>query len=540
MKHVILILLSLMVAVTMQAQSKKQVRKDQKILRKEQESIQQIRDLDDSISSPFVSSLVSGRAYRKLLYKDQQSIGGSAIKEGRAVGTSATVEANSVTANVGSPVLAKYLTVQATLKGSSEDGFVNVFSGKDYQKTLGAGGTVLFFLPWTWSTKAVYKEETRIRLHQSLRQARYKNEGINLLRDTIPGSKGTWDSAYIPTASAKYLNNKLLQLQKFVTRRNAFFKQLGSAAAIQSFYANTLLDSEEKRVRASYHEYLKAEEPVLDVLTDEWYEVDIPLIKEEAILQNRLAIMPDPSNTSPVVQYILLVDSASSVRRRTHLIHYLRLENEKKRQNALAVYDTLQLKASWVWRHRAWLSFTGLYNNATQPKFDPSLRADVYKKTGRDEYFEGRAAYNDLLIYSWGKMYGSAALGVDNKRVFDKGKLRTYQISTPEYVGSDTVQVIKQSQAYPEFPLKRTFTTIQLQYSVYWTKKVGLDVTWQGHHAGQYRDWHEASFGIFVPISSGESTLLFMPQAKWTSYPGKEDWTFGFNLSASIPGFVTK
>jgi len=125
--------------------------------------------------------------------------------------------------------------------------------------------------------------------------------------------------------------------------------------------------------------------------------------------------------------------------------------------------------------------------------------------------------------------------------VFEKSDRRIYQATTYPVESADSVRVVKQKEAYPRIPYKPTFKIWQLQYSLYSTTlHLGMDVTARGQHAHEQAARHEFALGVFIPIQTGETTLLFMLQVRWTNADQSRSFTFGFSLSASIPGFVTK
>lgn len=236
-----------------------------------------------------------------------------------------------------------------------------------------------------------------------------------------------------------------------------------------------------------------------------------------------------------------MLTSPAAVARRTAFLEQLREEeNEKQRLSRLATYDTLQLKATWVRRRRVWLGVSGLYNSARQPLFDPTAPEKGYKRTAYDQYGEGKLSLNSLWMYRRSKIYASGSVGLSGMLDLKKDDQKTYQSVIWQPYGADSVQVVRQSQAYPSFPAEVTFRTVQLQYALYYRNAVGIDLTYKGQFAQNYSDRNAATFGIFFPFATGDTNLLVMPQAKWSDARASRQWTFGFNISVSIPGFVTK
>jgi hypothetical protein len=58
----------------------------------EPKSIKELREIDAQLSNPLSRSLITGKAYNRLVYQNQVAIGGSGIKEGRTIGANATVD----------------------------------------------------------------------------------------------------------------------------------------------------------------------------------------------------------------------------------------------------------------------------------------------------------------------------------------------------------------------------------------------------------------------------------------------------------------
>ncbi|QJX48659.1 hypothetical protein HMJ29_17735 [Hymenobacter taeanensis] len=476
-----------------------------------------IEKLDKLAENPFAKQMVTSRAFSKLIYKDQQSIGGSIIREGKVIGFNATVEESAVTVNGGTPVYWKKVAFQANLRGSSEDGFVNVFSDGDYQKTLSIGGTVLLFLPWN---KSRYMEAERLRLHSELRTKRFQNEGQFAAQ--FPGQTGNskkWATPTVPNDEATWKVTQSALITDFINKRTAFHMTglRGDADWIKRFYKDELTDAEAKDpvARSSYRAYLLAEQQIKQILSANWPAWGKK--KEDEYIRDSL---------------------------QTNLDRYLqvryRQDTYRKYKQSLALYDTVQAKSTWSHRYRNWFSLKASYNNAKQPLFDPTLPDKAYKRTYDDEYGEFQVAFNHLAIHTKSKNYVSAGVGISNKLDFIKDNQRTYQVTTQQPNGTGFIEVVKQSTAYPELPKEVTVKTVQLQAATYWTKTIGVDLSYKGKFAKDYTDKNEAYLGVFFPINAGESTLLFMPQLKWADVKEPKPWSFGFNLSASLPGFVTK
>lgn len=496
-----------------------------------QTSTQELDTLDGMINHPSSKNIFTERAFNKFIYQDQQAIGGSTIREGKVVGSNATVDEKSLTLNVGTDI--KYVgrsgfTLQGTLKGQSEEGFVNVFSGGDFSKTLGGGGGILWFLPQSFN---FYTEQARERLHSRLRKERNEQEGKRFpdfgLTDTpnklkwatpvLPVQESVWQAKYIPRLQALAVASRKLAAATL-------------AYAIDST-AHKLTQAETKAGRWEYPAVRKAEAAYQNA--DSAATILLPANWPYLNGDKRRAWLDDR------------VDAAGIISNNSLTTKWLSEQwggyNEAARQKRLRHYDSLQMKTSWSFRYRQWLSLTALSNVAIQPVFDAGKPTEGYKRDFHDYYFDGKLAYNGLWISPIYKQYVSAGIGLSTMRRFEQGKRRTYQYTSWQANGTDSVQVVKQNSLYPTIPTNPHFSTWQVQYSFYSTqRRFGIDITAQGQYSRSYTARHTLTFGIFVPIQAAGTTLLFMPQVRWANANKPDPFTLGLNLSASIPGFVTK
>lgn len=523
MKHIYILLLCSVVTASSYAQS----------------TVELIK-LDDMIDDPFPDKILTDRAFDKSIYKDQQAIGGSTIKEGKVVGFNATVDEKSLTINGGTNI--GYLgntgfVLQGTLKGQSEENFVTIFSGGDYGKTLGAGGTLLVFLPTNTSS---YYVTDRKQLHNQLRKLRNEHEGQEYPDFEVfrPKTGVSWVTPIIPKDYASWYPAQVKALQDLAKA----FRELQSAqrtvqAANPGLSDKELLKRQQRdpAVRRAETACQVAEAKVTDLLPTYPKKGSKPL-------KSKWRYMSDKDKSDWLDQYVnpapintIKTDGATEI--------WLKMQwfnaNQAIREKRLDFYDSLQVAAPSSKRRRIWLSVSGLSNVASQPVFDIHQPKDGYKRDFHDYYFDGLVSYNSLKIRPWLKRYFSFGVGLNTMRPFDKKDRITYLATSPTSTGFDSVQVIKQTELYPVIPANAKFTVIQAQYSLYFNKLFfGLDFTAKGKYDKDYQR-NSLTLGIFAPIQAGETTLQFMPQLRWDD-SDDHPFSFGFNLSASIPGFVTK
>lgn len=457
--------------------------------------------------NPFANNLLPDRTFNKVVYKDQVQIGGTAIQQGKVVGTSATVEEKGVTVNVSSNVINRWLVVQGTLKGTSEEGFVDVFSSHEYQRTLGAGGTILLFTPYI---RAGYAERTKKNLQETISRLR-KQETKTWVDPYIPIDYGKWTKKY-STAADDFI-------RAWINLQGWLAKQPDRA---DRFYTGELIKREPLDTIGGlriYRQYVAAEHALAPLLTgwDDYNDQET----ETSWITDTLTRRGFPS---PFAALLLRSWQDSC---------------EQVRQARLLRYDSLMMAAPFGYRRLLWGSLTGLYNSVKQPILDSTANQTAYASSVHDPYYTFQAALNFIHIGTR-TFYASLGLGINNMRVFKKEDLVTYQTTSWQHTGSDSVQVIKQNQLYPKLPDKIVYRTWQTQVVVAWPQLagLGLEVTGRGQYGAHQPDRYAATLGIFFPLKAADTTLLFMPQAKWASESAPTRWTFGFNLTASIPGFV--
>lgn len=515
--------------------------------------IKDLEELDAMIRDPYPEDIITSRAFDKSIYQDQQAMGGSTIKEGKVVGFNATVDDKSLTINGGTNILYRGNTgfvFQGTLKGQSEESFVTVFSGGNYGKTLGAGGAVLIFLP---TNSSFYYTSDRKQLHGQLRQLRTMQEGQefpafrmakpatnggNWAGATSPYRKSEWTATHRTVLATLARTHRELVAAESVVEA-AYRRRIGKAPAdplttTQQKDLNTALEGD-ATVRTKEAAYQAAELEAASLLPTEQKRKSKPA-------EPQWPYLDQAARTAWLEQYVApngtIKDDAA-----THqwLTGQWQKASEVARQKRLKVYDSLQVAAPSSYRFRQWISLNGLSNVATQSVFAPTRSQDDYTREFHDYYFDGLAAYNGLWIRPWIKHYVSGGIGLNSMRLFEKKNRRTYVVSTSDYTGLDSVRVIKQSELYPTIPGENTFLVVQAQYSAYFTTlRFGVDLTGKSQYASG-KDWrHRFTLGVFAPIQAGETTLLFMPQLRWATADEPHPFSFGFNLSASIPGFVTK
>jgi hypothetical protein len=455
--------------------------------------------------SPSLYQHITGRLYKDTVrLKDLQLMSGTLIAQSKLPGTSAAITEKAITVNAGSRVFAfsdggtPRFSIQGVVTGQAEDGFVNIFKSGAYQRTLGAGASFnwFFFGPLGDRRKTFYTpvEESRDSLHRELR------EQVALYLATNS-----------PTAPSTLMAAAYSLQSLFGPPDNFDFKLLRDAEAVQD--SSTSTDAAVlKRValRIRYQKAIAALQPILPA--------------------NWVAWSANDANTW--VTSTLCTGGSIDVAKVNALYKTRRY---KRFINSL---DSIQL-AKMRWKHRQlrWLSFKALANTDEQPIYDPAELMLMSKQ--HFAFADIRMALNNAHIWQQVRFFHSEGIGFNNQRVFDPDDLLTYQHTTTKNTGptNTPTAITEESKFYAQAPGLPAYLVLDGQASVFWTKiKVGLDGTVKHKWGGEARKETATTLGVFVPVLAGESAINFMLQTKWSNLT---QWTIGFNLAASIPGFLT-
>ena len=436
-------------------------------------------------ASPASNQIVTNRLYRdSVRLKDLQQMSGTLITQSKLPGTNAAITEKGVTLNVGSNLFAlrnvRRFSVQGILLGQAEEGFVKTFSKGAYQRTLGGGISANMFVFGLSDTTTFYHYETKNkqRLHQQLRE--------ELVYHTVTSKPA--DNPSVTGALAKLCSLKLTEILPLVRGTNG-----------------PLDMSQQVEERRRYLEAIGVLQPLLPTA---WYQ----LSPDEAAkwLQDSLC---NPSNFTQ--RYQALHDKHTADR-----------------------LDSIQqAKAKWTRRGLLWVNLKAVINNEQQPIYDG--QALLLMRKEHFNFVDVRTSLNGAVITKKTRHFGALGVGFTNQRTFDTDDQVTYQRSTTaQPPGSAPVTVIETAKFYPNPPPRPAFGVLDAQYTFFWQKaRVGFDGSYKYKLGFNATDQNAATLGVFVPVLVGESAINFMLQTKWSS---TTNWTIGFNLAASLPGFLTK
>jgi hypothetical protein len=462
----------------------------------ETDPVARLAELEETMNNPFTQNLVPPRIANKIIYQNQVTIGGVAIQQGRILGANATSDDKGLAVNVGFPPIGtgRGRTVfQLNGLATSEDGFVSVFSGGKYQRTLGGGASALIFLG---GGPRVYTERVKKDLqwkYQQMRQADITAWGG---RTPIAGKK--WRDQYDTTAKA------FIEAWQGLQTHN-------SLDWARRYYLNQLCDIERKNLtdQTYFRSYLALERQAGYLLAHDWDELD----------QNEERDWLRDSLTTANAGYAIHRDR---VARRTLA-------------KSIRGYDSLLVAAPWVRQDYFWLNVGIIGNTMQKPVFDPTASAANMKADRRDNFVIAQIGLNYLLVGQKNNFYFSGSIGISNRRAYDPANLKTYQ-ATRQRLGNDSIRVVDQQQLYPTEPGKEAIFGYLAQATWYHHKavKYGIEIS-AGKNLTTLTPKFNATVGFFFPVQTGETTLLLMPLVRWIE-PGPV--ALGVSLTASIPAFV--
>lgn len=481
----------------------------------EPKSVKQLKEVDAQLSNPLSTNLITGAAYNRLVYQNQVAIGGSGIKEGRTIGANVTVDDKGGALNISTrPFKRKNdtkpprIALQATVKGTAEEGLVSLFSGRDYQKTLGVGGGGLFFMPVPWAG-FVYKERAKKDLQWKYRKMRAEE-------------KVRWKDSYRPVMRPTWKDSSKAAVALFLSRWDSL-----QAKSWASKYYDDKLDApdiDDAKNQAFMARYLDAEHAVQTLLPKDWDTEYPKAVDEKSWLEAfRNGVSTNSAKTK------IFNDSLGV---------WWNREAETMRTASVKRYDSLQDSVKWEGLQFNWFSVSGLANTVSQPLFDSQAGSKGFVGSVRDNYWSGQIAYNWLRVGKKTNLYFTGGVTAAKQRVFKPADLKTYETISWQHTGTDSVRVVEQSKLYPLDPGQELVSSLQVGGTVYFhgATKFGLEALYAHEWGGPAK--RNFTFGVFVPVKAADASVILMPLVRWDNRGEPHEWTVGISLTTSIPAFV--
>jgi len=495
-----------------------------------------LRRADATLRNPFSPNLISPDAYQRMVFQDLITIGGLNIKQGQTMGVSLTVDdkggaftfsrAHEVRTEQGqggnypfSPAdpKASAWALQGLAKVAATNGLVTLFSGSEYQKTLGAGLGGLFFLP----VRAIYQEGTKKKL-----QAQYEKQRQ---RDSA-----AWKNLYEPQMPDKWCESSRAAISHYL----AMWRLLQDKSWAKDYYNATFLGNNPPAYARDsaniqfMRKYWQAEGAVRMFLPAAWDSVSSSYQDADGegkwlnrhFLNLTACSKKDPTKVAPTrIDSIWQQKVAAPMQR-----------------NTLKLADSLQKQVQWQRLRYHWFNVNALVNTEALAFLKPGATASDFVDKQRYYFGTIQLNYNWLVVGQQRNGYFTLGISADNRRQVDPTQLQTYQRISRQNTGIDSVRVVDQQQVYAKDPGQQLAPALQAGLTVYWHSKVQVGVSVNGNQKLYNSHQSQVTAGIFTPLKAGETTVMVMPQVRWDSQGVPNRWTVGISLSAAIPAYVTK
>ena len=474
-----------------------------------------LKSSDSLFSNPFSRNLVTPTAYNRLLYRNVVAIGGLNIKQGHAAGTSFTVDdkGGALTIGIVPFPAAPHVALQGIVRATADNGLVTLFSGGEYQKTLGIGGGGLFFLPYSGTSN--YRERTKKNLQWQYQQLRDKDSAA-------------WHHRYQPRMPVTWQNSSNQAICTFV----GLWHELQRKTWAKSYYKGDFLHNDtlkwahDPKAQAFMVRYLKAEHDVLLFLPEDW-DTKYPTGQVEGTWLD--AKFPDVAACKK--------GDYTKVASLLRTTWQQQVATQMQRASLMRI-DSLQDATRWESFFFHWFSVNVLYNTVQESVFNAAAGKSGFAEPVRDNYWTAQVAYNWLRVGQRNNWYWTAGLSAEHRRNFDPTTLQTYEIISQQHTGIDSVRVVDQKQLYPSDPGQQ-FALSWLAGLTYYHHAV---VNWgiSANYSQKEIHSHQSvvTLGVFTPVQAGDASILLMPLVRWDNQGTPHRWTVGISLTTSIPAFA--
>jgi len=449
---------------------------------------------------PGNNQYVASYVFDNILGNMQKQISGFQTRNGKTPATSATIQEKSITLNYtfSSP---GHFFIQPTVSGSSKKDFVSIFSNDKYQRTLTGGLNFVFFSKPGGS----FETSDRTYIHNVLRyikstnpkgpdRADFKKDILNFLN--------AYDSAR-PLYLA--MEKQDLDFENIDTLKKQLNVPDTATVTRLRKYLQNFYDLSKKMVKAH-------------LLREDW---DLWPADEVGSFVNQIRLKHKAYNWENIV------------------------DQRRKMQ----MYDSVQSNAWWKSFRYYWFSGGIQYNHSINPLFDSSAGvAKLFTKDSYDEYFTAQVSWNILFsnqnkgINTW----ISPTVKFSSQKPFDPDSLISLQKQSLFIVAGDTIVATNKTTSFYRHDTARRFqVSVELPFTKYWVdKKFGIDIAATCILSPSF-DQLGARVGIYIPISTGDKQIVIEPLLNFIKLNRghltflKDQVSFGFSLSVSIPKFIT-
>lgn len=454
------------------------------------------------IRSLYADDVYTGKRYvttymfDSIVTETQNKISGVLIKQGKVVGTTASVEDKSVTINHSFAALANgRLSLQLTAGGTADDNFVDIFSEGKYKRTITSGLNFNIF-------------------------PRYNSGGY-----FVSEKRKLWSLLYLQDSCYK------------ARRAYAISKKDSLFTLLQTIYNRcSVYLCREKNVA------LSSQRRVTDSLIINCDSCSLKeLVSYFDILNQLSGYFPDHFDSNSCSDNADFLDSLAE--------HRLEWAADLSDQDNLTVLDSLQRAAPWTRFRYNWLSGSLKLNQKNHPLLDPMANVNLYTRDFHDVFFSASVSYNFMFSDLLKKVihYVSPTLNFDDERGFVDDSLLNLQVQHPLTVNSDTLYAVKSTSFYRQKANRKNNFGLEVPYVFYYPKTgFGLDLA-VGTKFSNKLDNLYARFGFYIPITvDKDNTVTIEPIVRLNKLNKsslsflKDQLSFGFNISVTIPKFLTQ
>ncbi len=402
---------------------------------------------------------------------------GFAYKDGKAGRTSATLEEKAITLNLNL-IDHSLFTMQLSLAGARNEKMLDIFTEGKYARTLSAGVKFNLFPPYNYAKFPVDNGKTK-----------------------------------------QGLNDKLAWLMDYHQK-----------ARQSTIYSD--LHGELNRLHASHGKYLDPKNLIdpqdLATYTKDMARLGQLLDKFGPYLPKDFRSLDAAGQAAALAA--LNADQAQMLNNYSYALE-------------MDTLNKLQLATSYKMMFLNWLTLGANFNNDRYPMLDTS--ASSLTRNYHDNYLTADLAYNMLWKTPNHAIYLFPKLSFSRARDFASEPLKTLYL--PQ--GTQTVHNVpstayKTVAYYGQKAPRASSLSAEIPFMIYFPKsKFGLDLALT-HQLIPFENFG-GRIGVYLPIAAGEQTLTIEPLIKFKNLDDRsksfkdEQLYFGFNLSISIPDFLT-
>lgn len=438
-------------------------------------------ELFDLINASHKKLFVSGSNYDNVVISKFQSLSGTEVKNGKFMGSSASVDAKSITVNLAlRPDKESEVYLLPTVTATAKEGVVDLFKDNKYSRTITGG---MNFVALTSKNSSNFSARSRNALHVDI-------------------------DGKIEAFLRKGRNDRITFLKTTLTELNSIFTDSNKISLIKEQLLGTFQTDGGVALAKVVSVYKKAADTLskLGVLPKHFPEMTLD---DQQLILSKLDIQPR------------LFDVVAA--------------------EFLDQIDKMQQKAKFLSHSIFWVAGGLKYNQGNFFVAEPMKLV----KSVQDEYVSTSFSLTWMRLTESGhRFYLSPTLNFKNKHNYKTSDLIKAQVVKNYTIGSNVVeQISKELSFYPSVPNRLNNFYLDIPFAYYNVKRnVGLELGIKAGVNDVENDNLSVRLGILIPISSGEKNQLiieplfsFQKLNQGVNKLLTEKFVFGVNLSVTIP-----